>query len=55
MISSAFKWCVEEIVGDAPSTLNMILPEVYLNSDPADRINKINENISGYLKTGVFD
>ena len=37
----------EKIVGDAPSTLNMILPEVYLE-ETADRIPKINETMEKY-------
>ena len=37
----------EELVGDAPSTLNMILPEVYLE-ETEDRIEKINECMKKY-------
>ena len=37
---------VEKIVGDNPSTLNLILPEVYLNSpDKTDRIKQIRKSI----------
>lgn len=43
-----------ETVGDAPSALNIILPEVYLSADNSERINKINENMENYLKNGVF-
>ena len=39
----------EAIVGDAPSTLNMILPEVYLE-ETLDRIPKINEAMEEYAK-----
>ncbi len=40
----------EAIVGDKPSTLNLILPEVYLNSpDKAQRIAKIRETMKSYL------
>ena len=39
-----------------PSTLNLILPEVYLNSpDKAERIGKIRETMNSYLAEGVFD
>ena len=37
----------EEYVGDAPSTLNMILPEVYLE-ETEERIEKINECMKKY-------
>lgn len=46
---------LEEFVGDAPSTLNLIFPEVYLEDDDADtRIAKINETMKEYLDGGVF-
>ncbi len=39
-----------------PSTLNLILPEVYLNSpDKAERIGKIRQTMKSYLEEGVFD
>ena len=38
---------VEAFVGDAPSTLNMILPEVYLD-ETTDRVGKINECMLRY-------
>ncbi|MBQ1591066.1 MAG: DUF1015 family protein, partial [Treponema sp.] len=39
-----------------PSTLNLILPEVYLSSpDKAERIKKIHSAMDSYLKEGVFD
>lgn len=40
---------VEELVGDAPSTLNMILPEVYLE-ESEERIESINECMQKYAK-----
>ena len=46
---------VESIVGDAPSALHIILPEIYLSSDNSARISKINENMQRYLDTDVFD
>ncbi len=46
---------VEEIVGDAPSTYRMILPEVYLQAPDQDsRIQKINQAMETYLKENVF-
>lgn len=46
---------VEEKAGNKPSTLNLILPEVYLGSpDKADRIKKIRQSMKKYLDTGVF-
>lgn len=45
-----------DIVGDAPSTLKLILPEVYLEeTDCEKRIEKINETMTDYLKSGLFD
>ena len=46
----------EKIVGNAPSTLDLILPEVYLeNSDVAQRIEKIHESMKKYIADGLFD
>ena len=44
----------ENIVGDAPSTLNIVFPEVYLD-EGEERILKINEKMQEYLENGVFD
>lgn len=45
----------EKIVGDSPSTLRLTLPEIYLEEpDVSERIAKIDSNIEGYLKSGVF-
>jgi hypothetical protein len=42
---------VEAIVGDAPSTLKLILPEVYLGApDEAGRIQRIQETMRAYLE-----
>jgi hypothetical protein len=44
-----------DIVGDAPSTLNLILPEVYLETpEEARRVASIREAMAGYLDRGVF-
>ncbi len=45
-----------ELVGDAPSTLNFIYPEVFLNErDPDARIARIREHMDRYLKQNLFD
>ena len=44
----------KNIVGDAPSTLNIVFPEVYLD-EGEERIFKINEKMQEYLENGVFD
>lgn len=46
---------LESIVKDAPSTLRLIYPEVYLSeAEPEKRIAKINETMKSYLDSGVF-
>ena len=45
---------VEKEVGDAPSTLRMILPEIYLNEASAS-IPGIHNSMRKYLKTGVVE
>ena len=45
----------EKIVGDAPSTLRLTLPEIYLEEpDVSERIAEIDNNIESYLESGVF-
>lgn len=47
---------VEKNVGNKPSTLNLILPEVYLSStDKSERIKKIRQTMKNYLNDGIFD
>lgn len=47
---------VEEIVGDNPSTLNLTLPEIYLeDKDVSKRIEKINEKMDALLQDDFFD
>ncbi len=44
------------IVGDNPSTLNMILPEANLGApDEDEKIKKINETMQDYLDEGIFE
>lgn len=46
---------VEQIVGDAPSTLNLTLPEIYLEKPgEADRIKRIQTSMSKYLADGML-
>lgn len=46
---------VEEMVGSAPSTLRLILPEAKLNDPDVDReIAKINSVMKDYLDDGIF-
>ncbi|MBK6089531.1 DUF1015 domain-containing protein [Ruminococcus difficilis] len=46
---------VEEKVGDKPSTLHLILPEIYLSNDNSERVNAINAEMQRYLDGDVFD
>lgn len=46
---------VKENVGDAPSTLNIIYPEIYLQKpDKEERIKNIHKNMEDYQKSGLF-
>jgi hypothetical protein len=46
---------VRQSVGDSPSTLNLILPEVYLGqSDEEARIQSANQSMQDYLKQGIL-
>ena len=47
---------VDAAVGDAPSTLRLIYPEVYLGeADREGRIRRIREAMSGYLAQGLLE
>ena len=47
---------VYKTVGDAPSSLNLILPELYLENDNvAERIDNIHTAMEKYLSDGVFE
>ncbi len=46
---------VEEFVGDEPSALNIILPEVYLQKDNSVRIAGINAKMNEYIEKDVFN
>ena len=44
-----------QIVGDSPSTLNLILPECYLeDGDKAGRVKKINNTMNEYIEKKLF-
>ena len=46
----------EAIVGDAPSTLRIMLPELYLDKpDEAERIVSINSHMKQYVESGVLE
>ena len=47
---------VNKTVGDAPSTLNLILPELYLEQDGvAERIDNIHSAMDKYISDGIFE
>ena len=47
---------VEKIVGDAPSTLKLTLPEIYLEDENvSERIAKINSNMKAFLDEDFFN
>ena len=47
---------VKEIVGENPSTLNLTLPEIYLEENDVDeRIKKINENMETLVNSDFFN
>ncbi len=46
---------VEKYVGDNPSALHIVLPEIYLSDDNTPYINSINKNMEKYLNDGVFN
>lgn len=47
---------VYKTVGNAPSALNLILPELYLeNSDVAERIENIHSAMDKYISENIFD
>lgn len=45
---------VEDIVGDDPSSLNIVFPEIYLGKDDT-RIEKIQNKMKAYLADGTLD
>lgn len=45
----------EHIVGSAPSTLRITLPEIYLDDNTDERIARINSTMKEYLSSDVFE
>lgn len=45
----------EKEVGDTPSSLRIILPEVYLSADNSKKIAEINQNMRSYIENGVLE
>lgn len=45
---------LEKFVGQKPSTLALVLPEIYLGNNQSERIDRINGNIDKYIKEDVF-
>lgn len=45
---------VEHFVSDAPSTLRLVLPEIYLEENAAERIGQIAKNMADYQENGAF-
>ena len=45
---------LESLVKGKKTTLDLTLPEIYLEDNPEQRIKKINQNIKEYLDGGVF-
>ena len=46
---------VEKTVGDAPSSLRLVLPEVYLRNDNSEQVKKINQTMKKYEEDGIFE
>ena len=47
---------VDDYVGDAPSTLRMILPEAEIGrGDVGERIGRIEETMEKYVRVGIFE
>ncbi len=46
---------VKKIVGDKPSTFNIIFPEIFLSGDNSARIDDINRHMTQYLSEGLFN
>lgn len=45
---------LDSIVGDAPSTLRITYPEIFLCENTAGRILSIHKNMEDYIKAGIF-
>lgn len=45
---------LKDALKDSPSSLNIILPEIYLKADNSRAINEIQSRMSAYISSGVF-
>ncbi|MCM1437839.1 MAG: DUF1015 domain-containing protein [Roseburia sp.] len=52
---SAYWEKLDALVGDSPSALRLIFPEIYLKDNPEKRIEKINAAMYEYLNGGIFE
>lgn len=50
----AYWQTLDSYVGDAPSTLRLVIPEIYLNGNMQPKIDAIHTAMSGYLKQGLL-
>lgn len=46
---------LDALIGDKPSALRLIFPEIYLKNKPKERIDDINAHMRDYLFGGVFE
>ena len=46
---------IASYIGDAPSTLKLIFPEVYLGNKDDERIDDINKTMTEYINNNIFD
>ena len=46
---------IKEIVGNSPSSLNCVLPEVYLNEGDTSQIERIQKTMREYLDSDIFE
>lgn len=46
---------LHDMIGDAPSTLNLVLPEIYLEDEPEKRIKEINRQMIDYHQKGFLE
>ena len=46
---------LDALIGDNPSTLRLIFPEIYLKNKPKERIDDINAHMRDYLYGGIFE
>jgi len=45
----------DEIVGDSPSSLRVILPEIYLSDDNSGKVSAIDRRMNEYLERGILE